>query len=112
MHHGNRNRPRGLPGAVPDQLYFRDRTQVAILGLAGGANRLYNLAPPQKKERRNHLMFFFLFSGRLLRRVFLVGLILGAIAVLIIFGFSLRRLIILGVILLGLRFILRAARHP
>ena len=57
-------------------------------------------------------MFFFLFSGRLLRRVFLVGLILGAIAVLIIFGFSLRRLIILGVILLGLRFILRAARHP
>jgi hypothetical protein len=58
-------------------------------------------------------MFTFLAWGliwRVLRRVFLIGLLLGAVAVLILFGFNFRTLIMLGVMLLGIRFILRAGR--
>ena len=103
------NSPRGFPYPFPHRMSLRHHSPLVILAVVGGVGRLYHLATPQKEERRNHLMWI-LFTGRILRRIFLIGLLLGAIAVLLIFGFSLRRLIILGVILLGLRFILRAAR--
>ena len=108
----NWNCPCGLPCPISFGLPFRHVPAVVVLALVDFADCLHHLAT-QKKERRNSLMFTFLAWGliwRVLRRVFLVGLILGAVAVLILFGFNLRTLIMVGVMLLGIRFILRAAR--
>lgn len=113
MHLWPRNCHYWLPDHFPNRMPVRNHPALVVLDLAGWANRPHHLAENPQKERRNSVMFTFLVWGmiwRVLRRVFLIGLLLGAIAVLILFGFNFRTLIMLGVMLLGIRFILRAGR--